>query len=103
MRLINRAVPVPKLNGWLLLEFDNGERKLVDIKPVMKGSLAQLKDMEFFNRVTVDDELGTITWPRDLDLDPDNLYNQGIEIDEIKKLAEILNQEQDQDGWLERA
>lgn len=66
-------------DGWLLLDFDNQERKFVDIKPVMKGILKQLEDPQFFEQVHVDRELGTVTWPGELDLDPDNLYRQGID------------------------
>jgi hypothetical protein len=71
MRLITRAVVVQGLEGWLLLDFDNGERRFVDIRPAMKGILEKLKDPEFFKKVTVDEELGTISRPGDLDLDPD--------------------------------
>ncbi len=68
------------LNGWLLLDFDNGERKLVDLNPIMKGVLESLREKGFFERVSIDPGLGTVTWPGELDLDPDNLYKQGIDV-----------------------
>jgi len=101
MRSITNAVPIPELAGWLLLDFDNGERRLVDVKPAMKGILEKLKSAEFFNQVSIDEELGTVTWPGELDLDPDNLYHQSIEINEFMKLAEVLRD--DNSSWLERA
>jgi len=85
---VTKAKVVRGLNGWLLLDFDNNEHKFVDIKPVMKGVLDQLHDQKFFEQVYVDPELGTITWPGELDLDPDNLYRQGIDAKEIKILAQ---------------
>lgn len=66
-------------DGWLLLDFDNHARKFVDVRPAMKGVLKQLEDPQFFEQVYVDKELGTITWPGELDLDPDVLYRQGID------------------------
>ncbi len=69
------------LNGWLLLDFDNGERKIVDLRPIMKGVLEPLRENEFFEQVSIDPELGTVTWPGELDLDPDNLYKQGIDVE----------------------
>lgn len=101
MRFITRAVPIPELDGWLLLDFDNEERRLVDVKPVMKGVLDKLKNQDFFKQVKVDEELGTVTWPGELDLDPDNLYHQGIEVEELMKLAEVLRH--GNSSWLERA
>jgi hypothetical protein len=91
MMLITRAKVVPGLEGWLLLDFNNGERRFVDIKPAMKGILEKLKDPEFFKKVTVDQELGTITWPGDLDFDPDYLYAQGIRVKEVESLAKLLD------------
>ena len=84
---ITRARTIDGLTGWLQLDFDNNEQKFVDIKPVMNGSLERLKDPEFFQKVYVDQELGTVTWPGELDLDPDNLYQQGINAKEIRILA----------------
>lgn len=45
----------------------------------MKGTLKQLEDPQFFKQVYVNQDLGTITWPGELDLVPDVLYLQGID------------------------
>jgi len=100
MREVIKVVAVPKLNGWLLLDFDNGQRKFVDIRPSMIGQLEKLKEPDFFKQVTVDKELGTITWPGELDLDPDTLYEQGIN---SKEVEELYKANQKPDDWLERA
>ena len=73
---------------YLMMKISN-ERKFVNLKPVMKGVLKQLADPGFFAKVYVDEELGTVTWPGELDLDPDNLYAQGISEDEIEALSRL--------------
>lgn len=88
-------------NGWVLLDFDNHERRFVDIKPVMTGVLKQLEDPQFFEQVHVDKELGTITWPGELDLDPGNLYMQGIDANAV--MAEIAKHQGGTGRSLEQA
>ena len=39
------------------------------------GALEPLNDPGFFAQVTVDRESGTVTWPGDIDLAPEPLYN----------------------------
>lgn len=89
MILIHKAVPVPELDGWLLLDFSDGSKKFVDIKPLMEGVLEKLKEPEFFRQVIVDSDLKTVTWPGELDLDPDQLFKEGIDMKEVKKLFEL--------------
>ena len=38
------------------------------------GVFAPLEDLEFFRRVAVDPEAGTLVWPNGVDLCPDVLY-----------------------------
>jgi hypothetical protein len=87
LREIIKARPLPILYGWLVCEFDNGEKRLVDIKPSMKGILEDLHNPEEFRKVYIDEEAGTVAWPEDLHIDPDTLYNRGIEIKEVENLS----------------
>ncbi|HLR67565.1 MAG TPA: DUF2442 domain-containing protein [Virgibacillus sp.] len=87
MVLIKRAKVVPGLKGWLLIDFDDNNRKLVNINPHMEGVLEKLKDQAFFAEAFVDKELQTVSWPGELDLDPDNLYNHGIDMELVKNLV----------------
>ena len=50
----------------LLLEFNTGERKLVDIEQYLHGPIFRpvRDDSGYFNQVKVDDELGTIVWSK---------------------------------------
>lgn len=89
MVLIKSVKPIT--DGWLYVTFDNDDQKIVDIKPHMNGVLAKLKDPDFFKKVFVDPELATVSWPGELDLDPDNLYKQGISISLINTILSEEN------------
>lgn len=97
MREIVKAKPLPKLTGWLLCQFDNGEKRFVDIRPSMLGILEKLKDSDEFQKVYVDDDAGTVAWPDDLHIDPDTLYRRGVQIQEIENLAEIIKDHENGD------
>ncbi len=63
----------------LRLGFSDGTQGVVDLAPVVmarKGMFLPLRDPEFFARVSVDHEAGTVVWPNGLDLDPDVLYGR---------------------------
>lgn len=90
MVLIKNVKVVPGLKGWLLLDFDDNVRKLVNINPHMSGVLESLKDQTFFAKAFVDKELQTVSWPGELDLDPDNLYQYGIDVELVKNLAQAV-------------
>lgn len=70
----------PKERYKLLLEFNTGERKLVDIEHFLRGPIFRpvREDLDFFCLVEVDDELGTIVWPNGADIDPDVLYGSHV-------------------------
>lgn len=75
MRTVISAKPLEDYK--LLLEFDNGEKKLRDISHLLdKPVFAFLKDKSHFNAVYI--EYGAVTWKDDegneVDLCPDALY-----------------------------
>ncbi len=67
------------LDGYRLdLTFSDGKRGVVDLRNriVGKGGLYQaLEDIEFFRKVSVNTELGTVVWPNGMDICPDLLYS----------------------------
>ena len=61
----------------LRMLFDDGTLGDVDFSAeTWTGVLAPLSDPAFFAQVRVDPEAGTITWPGDLDMAPEPLYEQ---------------------------
>ena len=59
----------------LLLEFENGEKRVFDMAPYMdKMPFAQLKGSPLFGKATVD--YGTVVWPGDIDIAPETLYDR---------------------------
>ncbi|MBQ7359757.1 MAG: DUF2442 domain-containing protein [Lachnospiraceae bacterium] len=67
----------PKDDYLLEVTFDNGEVKIFDVKPYIKGSwYGQLKDVSYFETVTTDGY--TVVWPDGQDLCPDELYELSV-------------------------
>ena len=69
----------------LKILFSDKKTKIVDIEPIIKkskGLFHPLKKMEYFKRVSLDDEKYplSICWPNGADLCPDVLYEMGVEI-----------------------
>lgn len=67
----------PLADYKLLLEFENGEKRIGDIAPLLtKPIFAFLKDTAYFNAVYL--EYGAVTWKdyngNEIDICPDKLY-----------------------------
>ena len=57
----------------ILVDFDNGERRLFDVKPYIRGEwFSELSEPEIFNAVRV--EGLSVAWPDGQDIAPDCLY-----------------------------
>ncbi len=71
-----RITSVEPLEGFRLrLAFTDGLVREVDLSGDLWGQMAEpLQDPEYFRRVSVDTELGTVVWPNGYDLDPDVLH-----------------------------
>ncbi len=55
--------------------FADGEVRDVDVTPLLDTpAFSPLRDPAVFEQVKVDEQTGTITWPGDVDLDPDVIY-----------------------------
>jgi len=69
----------PMENYLLSLTFENGERRIFDMKPYIdSGIFKELKDKELFS--TVKTSFDTIEWNNKADIDPEILYNESKEI-----------------------
>ncbi len=62
----------------LKLRFADGKSGIVDFAPYIKrgGIFSKLKDLEIFQKFTLNQELGVITWDGEIDLAPETLYSQ---------------------------
>ena len=60
------------------LTFTDGVSGEIDLAPWVVGKggvMAPLENREFFSRVSVNADIGTIVWPNDVDFDPEVLYS----------------------------
>ena len=62
----------------LLLEYDNGEKRLYDVKP-LDGEFAFLKPMEVFKRVYIDD-CGCVAWDKNPAIDSNKVWSNKIDL-----------------------
>ena len=68
---------IPEKNYQLLLEFNNGELKLFDVKPYIKGTwFGKLSNEMYFKTVRTNGF--NIEWQDGQDICPDDLYYNGI-------------------------
>ena len=58
------------------LRFTDGTEQRIDFRPVLRGELyGPLQDIELFNAVALDPEVGTVVWPNGADFDPASLHD----------------------------
>ena len=69
---------VKPLNGYrLLLTFEQGEKKIFDMKPYLKYPMYKpLADVSLFNAVSTNGQ--TAIWNDDIDIAPETLYENGV-------------------------
>lgn len=60
----------------LRLRFEDGASGQLDFSnEEWRGVFAPLADAEYFSRVELDEELGTIVWPNEADIAPETLHS----------------------------
>lgn len=66
------------------VSFSDGVKREIDFTPILHGELfGALRDPKTFNKVFVDPETSTLTWPNGADFDPETLYNWDQCVDEL--------------------
>lgn len=70
----------PQHDYILLLTFENGEKRLFDMKPYLEiGIFSELKDIQIFN--TAKASFDTVEWINEADFDPEVLYQESVAVD----------------------
>ena len=60
----------------LRVEFDDGAEQIIDFEPILLGPIfGPLRDLNLFNQVKLDSDLGTLVWPTGADIDPTVLHD----------------------------
>jgi uncharacterized protein DUF2442 len=78
----------------LSLRFEDGTEQRIDFRPVLEGELfGPLQDPTVFNAVSLDKEVGTLTWPNGADFDPTTLHDWPNVRDQLVCMAR---------GWAEQ-
>jgi hypothetical protein len=84
---------VKALDGHkVLLHFSNGEQKVMDLLPLLRGPIFDpiRQNLGYFRTVHVDDESGTICWDNGADIDPDVLYGSHVPAwQEVEKVVQV--------------
>ena len=72
----------PNDDHTLTLTFENGERRLLDMKPYLKTPVfAPLIELEFFRQVRI--VYGSLEWPGERDLAYNSLYAESAPLEPI--------------------
>ena len=76
--MLKDVIDVRVMDDYQLdLRFEDGVQGVVEVADLLpfSGVFAPLRSQDYFHKVRVDAELGTVTWPNGADLDPDVLYS----------------------------
>ena len=61
------------------VEFENQEVRVVDLELHLDGPVFEpLRELEFFKKFSVNQDIDTVVWPNDADFSPDFLYEIGV-------------------------
>ncbi len=68
---------VPLKNYKIRVVFEDGVEGLSDLSALVgRGVFARFADDGYFNQAFINPETNTVTWPGDLDICPDSLYEE---------------------------
>jgi len=78
--LIDVVTVKPQHDFQLDLEFENGERRRFDMRPLLEiKPWNRIAKLPLFERVRVD--YGTVVWPGEIDIAPETLYDLSVPIE----------------------
>ena len=77
VQLLDVIKVTPHTNYTLELVFENGERRIFDMKPFFdKKPFTKLCNSPLFFMASV--QYGTLVWPGNLDIAPETLWNRSV-------------------------
>lgn len=72
----------------LQVHFDDGTAQTINFKPIMAGQVyGSLNELTLFERVIIDEEVGTLVWPNGADFDPATLHDWDVHAEALTKRA----------------
>lgn len=73
----------------LRIDFADGVSRTIDFRPVLGGEMyGPLLDLDVFNDVELDTEVGTLVWPNGADFDPATLHDWPQVVDDFVLMAQ---------------
>jgi hypothetical protein len=75
--MMSRVIKASPLQDYtLLLFFESGHVRLLDMKPYIEkgGVWAEIDNWEVFSQVEVQEDLGGLVWPGEIDFCPDTAF-----------------------------
>ncbi|MCX6050822.1 MAG: DUF2442 domain-containing protein [Chloroflexi bacterium] len=73
-------------NYMIRIKFDDATERVIDFEPILYGPMfGPLRDLNLFNQVRLDQDLGTLIWPTEADIDPTVLHDWPQHVDAIIK------------------
>ncbi len=68
----------------LQIEFNDHTKRVINFKPILSGPLfGPLRNLNLFNQVKLNRDIGTLIWPTGADIDPTVLHDRPEHIDAI--------------------
>lgn len=86
---MSRVIELEVQDGYRIwIKFDDGAEGVVDLSDLVgKGVFKSWEDRSEFERASIDDETGTLTWPGGIDLCPDSLYEEVTDQSVLRRRA----------------
>jgi hypothetical protein len=80
------------LDGYALkVAFSDGASKVIDLASELHGEVFEpLRDRDYFARVRVNEETGTIEWPNGADFAPEFLYEAGRQSTAVRAGSTVM-------------
>lgn len=77
--MYSSVLKVEHVEGYRLeITFENGKKGIVDFKDYAKlgGVFSRFSDIEYFKKFYINEEVGALCWPDELDIAPETLYHE---------------------------